>query len=134
MNNKIAYPAIAVIIFIFAAFVGVQKYNKSTGLPAELSQWQAVFLESGEVYFGSLEKYNSRFYKLSNVYYLKYGSALQQDSKPAGNAPEQKLNLIKLGGELHGPENVMYIASAKVMFIENLKDSSSVVQAMKKTQ
>jgi hypothetical protein len=134
LENKHIYRAVGVICCLVLLFMGVKIYQASVSLPSELSEWQAVFLEGGQVYFGHLEDHNQKFYKLANVYYLKYGTSLQQDVPNSDSAaPEQKLNLIKLGGELHGPENLMYIVKDKVMFVENLKASSPVVQAIKKT-
>jgi hypothetical protein len=37
---------------------------------------------------------------------------------------------VKLGSELHGPQDAMFIDSDKVMFWENMKDDSKVVQAI----
>ncbi len=93
---------------------------------------QAVFLSDGQVYFGKIENHNHRFAKLRNVYYLKQGSALQQDSEQGASVSSQNLNLVKLGGEVHGPEDEMFIAKDKILFIENLKGNSAVVAAIKK--
>ncbi len=95
-----------------------------TDLPEGLAEWQAVFLSDGQVYFGHLEEQNRNFFRLTEVYYLKYGL---EDS-----AASQNLNLIKLGGEVHGPENMMYIPKTQVLFLENLRPSSGVVKAISK--
>jgi hypothetical protein len=57
---------------------------------------------------------------------------LQQEKVGSGTQTLSKgnLNLIKLGGEAHGPEGDMYIAKDKILFFENLKDNSTVVQAI----
>jgi hypothetical protein len=62
--------------------------------------------------------------KLSSVYYLRTAG----DLSDAGAT----INLIKLGGELHGPEDVLHIPVEKILYWENLKDSSAVVQRMNK--
>jgi hypothetical protein len=54
------------------------------------------------------------------VYYLKSASELEQSN----------LNLVKLGGELHGPEDTIYIRKESISFWENMKDSSRVVQSI----
>ncbi len=93
--------------------------------------WQAVFLTDGQVYFGKLEDENSKYATLRNVYYLKYGSSLQQEKIGQGATSQSNLNLIKLGGEAHGPQSEMFISKDKILFFENLKESSSIVQAIR---
>ena len=82
--------------------------------------WQAVFLENDQVYFGRLSDSGAGYVTLSNVYYLKEASDLQQSN----------LNLVKLGGELHGPEDVIYIRKESITFWENMKSNSRVVQSI----
>lgn len=86
----------------------------------EAGKWQAVFLENGQVYFGRLATGGRNYVTLSNVYYLKAAG----DLSDAGAT----INLIKLGGELHGPEDVLHIPADKILYWENLKDTSAVVQ------
>ena len=135
MSNKIAYTIIAIILVIVLGFACFHFWHpKTTGeLPQNLTdKWQAVFLSDGQVYFGHLTENNKKFYQLTNIYYLKYGTKLQQDQAGDGTSSDQNLGLIKLGAELHAPEDVMYIDKDKVEFIENLKATSPVVKAMEK--
>ncbi len=81
--------------------------------------YQAVFLTNQQVYFGKLKEINANFFSLTDIYYLK---------DPSGG----DTSLVKLGNELHGPKDYMYIPKGQVLFIENLKDSSQVVQAIHK--
>lgn len=122
-NNKIRITAFLIAFLGVASFV----YHRNS-VPTDSSKWQAVFLTDGQVYFGKLGNYNSQFVLLDQVYYLKFSQGLQEGN--ANNISNRELNLIKLGGEAHGPENQMYIAKDKIQFIENLKDTSSVVQAI----
>ena len=128
MNKKIIILIIGLVVLIFLIFT----FKSKNDLPKNLGEWQAVFLSDGQVYFGHLEKNNNRFFTLSRVYYLKYSSLLQQNNNSDAQS-SQNLNLIKLGGEVDGPENSMYIDKSQIIFIENLKESSAVVQAMKKS-
>lgn len=91
-------------------------------VPAD--SWQAVFLENGQVYFGKLAEEGREYVSLSNVYYLKEASDLQQSN----------LNLVKLGGELHGPEDTIHIRKESISFWENMKDTSRVVQSIEGAQ
>lgn len=88
-------------------------------------KFQAVFLTNDQVYFGKLKDHDAKYVTLSEVYYLRTAADLESQ-KETGSG----LNLIKLGGELHGPEDTIYIPKASILFWENLKDSSKVVQSI----
>ncbi|MDO8537178.1 MAG: hypothetical protein Q7R94_02945 [bacterium] len=90
------------------------------------SEWQGVFLTNNQVYFGHLENYNRNYVVLKDIYYLRVAEPLQQGAQPPGPS----LNLVKLGSELHGPQDQMYVPKDKIMFWENLKSDSQVVQAI----
>ncbi len=117
---------VSVVTLLFASIAlygwGVLPFSSVPGLSSD--KWQAVFLSNNQVYFGKLSDENPSYVTLRNVYYLRTASDLQE-SKEGSN-----LNLIKLGGEVHGPEDVMYIPKASVVFWENLKDSSRIVQSI----
>lgn len=94
-------------------------------------EWQAVFLSNGQVYFGKIAKNNRAEIKLKEIYYLQVTQPLQQTEETATDANAQgELSLVKLGSELHGPTDVMTINRDHVLFIEDIKDDSSVVQAI----
>lgn len=95
------------------------------------SQYQALFLTNGQVYFGHISDLNNKYVTLTNIYYLQVQQNLQQGS--GGNTNSQ-VSLAKLGSELHGPEDKMHVASDQVLFWENLKNDSKVVQAITKYQ
>jgi hypothetical protein len=90
-------------------------------------KWQAVFLSNNQVYFGKLANESASYVTLSDVYYLRTAGDL--DNQSASN-----LNLIKLGGEVHGPENTIYIPKSSILFFENMKDNSRVVQTIISTK
>lgn len=91
---------------------GEDKINKSG--------FQAVFLTSGQVYFGKITGISETQITLENIYYLRV------NSNP--NATDQ--SLVKLGCELHGPEDIMNIERKNVQFWENQKDDSQVTKAI----
>lgn len=95
--------------------------------------WQAVFLTNGQVYFGKLQSVHGRYVTLTDIFYLQVSQPLQQPDN-ADNAQQPNLNLIKLGDELHGPEDAMYIERKNIMFWENLKSSSNVVRAIEEAR
>jgi hypothetical protein len=90
--------------------------------------YQAVFLVNDQVYFGKLSQHG-HWLELREVYYLA-----QPLQTTGANDTQQNIQLVKLGSELHGPEDVMYFGKDKVLFWENLKDDSRVVQKIKEHQ
>jgi len=105
------------------------KVNKESAL-ISTDKYQAVFLSSqdGQVYFGKLAVYNSDLYVLSDIYYVRVENPIQPEG--ASQAAQPNISLAKLGNELHGPQDVMYIARDKVLYWENLKDEGQVVKAI----
>lgn len=88
--------------------------------------WQAVFLSNGQVYFGHVTSTTPTKVVLQDIYYLQASGPLQ-----AGAEQQQKdLALVKLGAELHGPTDEMRINRDHVLFVEDLKDDSKVVNAI----
>ncbi|HZM63569.1 MAG TPA: hypothetical protein VFB59_00370 [Candidatus Saccharimonadales bacterium] len=77
-------------------------------------QFQSVFLKNGQVYFGKITRITATQITLENIYYL------QEDGG----------SLVKLGGEVHGPEDIMYIERVNVEFWENLKSDSEISEAI----
>ncbi|MBI5732957.1 hypothetical protein HY967_03290 [Candidatus Jorgensenbacteria bacterium] len=118
---------IVVVAFILWKALVVVGVLPSSDFPAVAgASWQSVFLTNNQVYFGHLKNYNREYVVLNDIFYLRVAEALQQGS----SQQPPSLNLVKLGGELHGPQDMMYIPKDKIMFWENLKDDSQVVQAI----
>lgn len=99
---------------------------------ADLAKYQAVFLANGQVYFGKLTDANSQTLVLEDIYYLRSAGNLQtSDDKNSTTTPADNFSLIKLGNELHGPEDKMSINLSQVLFTEDLKANSKVVEAIR---
>jgi len=94
-------------------------------------QYQAVFLTNGQVYFGKVSKTDDSYVKLNDIYYLQVQQQVQPEDKSKSSTDQPQVSLAKLGGELHGPEDVMYISRSQVLFWENLKDDGKVAKAIK---
>ena len=95
-------------------------------------QFQAVFLTNGQVYFGKVAKVDNSYVKLTDIYYLQVQQAVQPKDAKDTSAANQQVSLAKLGGELHGPEDIMYISRQQVLFWENLKKDGKVTDAIQK--
>ena|GEM_PF-221259 len=96
----------------------------------QTDKYQAIFLNSqdGQVYFGKLDVYNRDLYKLTDIYYVRVENPIQPEG--ANQAQQPNISLAKLGNELHGPQDVMFISRDKVLYWENLKDDGQVVTAI----
>lgn len=108
---------------------------------AKASGYSAVFLSNNQVYFGKVSDLNSEFATLKEVYYLKIQNSLvppQEGDVKVENKdqPQQKneLTLIKMGNELHGPTDEIKINSKHILYVEELKEDSKVVKAIKEYQ
>jgi hypothetical protein len=88
---------------------------------------QAVFLTNGQVYFGTIQSKTDREVVLTGIYYLQSDRGVNTG---ANLETQQDIKLIKLGNELHGPEDYMELNRDHILFIENLKIDSKVVKAI----
>lgn len=87
---------------------------------AEPDAYQAVFLGNDQIYFGHLKNMGSGYVLLTDVYYVKI------DENSVGQ-------LVKLGQiEPHGPKDEMVINKDHILFWENLRLDSPVVQTIQK--
>lgn len=111
------------------AFIVFGKGSRSEADFIKKDNYQAVFLDdqNGQVYFGKLSVANNKFYHLTDIFYVR----VEQVQPGNENNTNQNISLAKLGNELHGPEDEMFIARDKVLFWENLKDDGQVVEAIK---
>ena len=119
---------VVVVVGLAAAFSFLFSPRPGSAFAPDPQKWQAVFFNNGQVYFGHLLNYGEK-YVLTSVYYLHASQSLQP---PASTA--QGFDLVKLGGELHGPEDAVYFGKASMLFWENLKSDSQVVQAINNFQ
>jgi hypothetical protein len=92
------------------------------------SKWTGVFLTNGQAYFGHYYEGPSDKAKLYEVYYVLATQLQSQDPKAA---PQTQLSLQRLGGEIHGPTQEMKISKQQILFLEQLRADSPVVQSIR---
>jgi hypothetical protein len=109
---------IALALFVFV-FIGL---GCTTSL-GDKNKWKAVFLTSGQVYYGKLSKAQGQFYKLEDVYYIRLNQNPVNKDKP-------DVSLIKLGTEIHGPQDAIYLNRDHILYIEDLKEDGQLVKAI----
>lgn len=133
--KRFLWPVIIVIVLGVAGWFAWS--SMSSGATAiDSSKYQAVFFTNGQVYFGKLQSFNSGYLKLTDIYYLQSQQS-SGDNKNSANpqstsTDQNNVQLIKLGDEIHGPEDQMIISKDQVLFYENLKTDGKVTQSIKK--
>ncbi len=133
-SGKALYKVLAVLLVFVSiavlAWLGSKALSAATADSAvKAKEYQAVFLTNGQVYFGKVTHTDSSYVKLTDIFYLQVQQTVQPKDTPAAANPQ--VSLAKLGGELHGPEDVMFISRQQVLFWENLKDDGKVTAAIK---
>jgi hypothetical protein len=123
--RRVLLVIVVIVILVVAGIFGRALLQRAPGLADQIDRnaYQAVFLTGGQVFFGKAAVSDDAV-ALSDVFYL----APNTDS----SQPQQVGQLLKRGSELHGPRDPMLIARAQVLFIENMRDDSQVIAAIKR--
>ncbi len=148
-NSKIPWIILGVIVVVLILvailfrdrlFSGSQQMQKNTTTTtntaantSKASGYQAVFLSNGQVYFGKMSRSESQLPMLKDIYYLQVTQPPLQGSQQQGqqSQAQPQLSLVKLGNELHGPVDEMVLNRDHILFWEDMKEDSKVVQAIK---
>lgn len=117
--------ALGMAVILMLIFGGSKTSNQ--GQYVDSKKMQAVFLNGGQVYFGNITNTNDKFMRMSNIYYLRVNQQVQPNGNSSSN---QDISLVKLGCELHGPDDQMVINQDQVIFWENLKTDGQVAKAV----
>jgi hypothetical protein len=120
--------ALATVLLLGVIYVAAFANNTANNEDqyVDSTKLQAVFLNTGQVYFGNVKKLNTSYIVLSNIYYLQTSS-----TGTSANA-STSVSLVKLGCELHEPYDQMVINRSQVTFWENLQDNGQVATAVSK--
>lgn len=122
---------IIIIVFLSAALVALFKLSGMGGSSAgstdlsrkadpSASSYYSVFLTDGQIYFGEIAENNTYEMVLSNAYRMQ----------PNG----QTYSLIKLVDEAYGPTNQIFINRSQILFYEQLRKDSRVVELINKQE
>ena len=112
-------------LMVLGAMMLFQGCDKQGGTKENLTfttEYQAVLLTNGQIFFGKMEKAGSAYPVLKNVYYVR------QQMNP--ETKEMKSTLIKRSMEVHAPD-VMYINASSIAFIEPISPDSKLAQMIK---
>ncbi|MDL2363334.1 MAG: hypothetical protein QFB86_03060 [Patescibacteria group bacterium] len=120
--------ALAAILLVGVIAMASKGGNSQEEKYVDSTKLQAVFLNTGQVYFGKIKTLNSKYFVVSNIYYLQTSGGAATGSTASTNT---SVSLVKLGCELHEPYDQMVINRDQVTFWENLQDNGQVAQAVK---
>jgi hypothetical protein len=136
--KRLLWPLVvlAVVLLGIAGWLMWSNMNSSGAPGIDSSKYQAVFFENGQIYFGKLQPLDADHMKLTDIFYLQSQQSGKDSTNPQASSSDQSANsnmqLIKLGEEIHGPEDEMIVNKDQVLYYENLKDSGKVAQSIKK--
>ena len=155
MNKKILMVAVVLGVGLLGlvGYKAVAKRADSNGVGivggAKISKdkYQAVFLANDQVYFGKLKDLDSQYPVLEEVYYLvtagTTGSAnvgsevlgeVDEGAEGLAVSPdagvEEGFVLVRLGNEVHGPENKLVLNRDHILFVEDLKTEGKLTLAI----
>lgn len=130
-SKKNIIVIVLIVIVLAASVAGIGFFvsrGSSISSSIDSGKYQAVFFTNGQVYFGKLTQVNDGYFKLTNVFYLQAKDSAAETDKlqQATNGASNDVQLIKLGNEIHGPQDEMVISKDQVLFFENLKAEGKV--------
>ncbi|HUA13525.1 MAG TPA: hypothetical protein VL989_03440 [Candidatus Sulfotelmatobacter sp.] len=135
--GRVATVAIvAAVVILIVGLIGVVFANNDSGGDYNESKYvytdklQAVFLNTGQVYFGNIKELNSQYYVLTNIFYLQTNNSSGSSSSSSSSSSSNNVTLVKLGCELHMPYDQMVINASEVTFWENLQSNGQVAKAV----
>jgi hypothetical protein len=119
----------AIVVIVVLLLAGWFFFGRGTtsGI-IDSSKYQAVFFTNDQVYFGKLSQINDEYMSLKDIYYLQ--SKTTSDKTSPQTATQSDVTLIKLGNEIHGPEDQMIIPKDQIRFFENLKPQGTVSKSI----
>lgn len=127
-GSRIATNALLFVVALLVAAVVWFIYSSSPASQSKYvdgSKLQAVFLNTGQVYFGNVKSFNKDYLVLTNVYYLQ-----SSNGSSSSSSSNQNVSLVKLGCELHKPVDEMVVNTTEVTFWENLQGDGQVAKAV----
>ena len=138
--RAIVKKALLVTVAFFLLVLFDANYNTFSALKDGMQakgKWQAVFLSNGQIYFGHLSPYGMKYFVLKDAYYIQSSRVPAPAPQAEGAAPteteeqpqfETRNELVKVTGDLHGPENAMFIPREQILFWQNLRSDSGIVR------
>ena len=133
-KRKLLFITFIFSFIVLIAAAGVYLFYQTNISPAiNKNEYQAVFFTNGQVYFGKLQDINNDTMTLTDIFYLQAQPATKS-SNPQPTSSASDVQLVKLGNEVHGPEDQMVINKSQILFFENLSKTGKVSDSITKYQ
>lgn len=107
---------VALLLVVVAGAAGWWARGRTLAPKLE-TQYQAVLLVNGQVYYGKLEGFGSPYPVMTDVYYVQMGV------DPA--TKQTKSVLLKRGNEWHSPDRMM-LNARQILMVEPVTSGSRV--------
>lgn len=138
-SKKPLVLGLAILIAIALAAVAWFFFGRgSVATAIDGSKYQAVVLRdalSTPTYFGKLSVISDDYFRLTDVYYLqKKSDSTAASPQSVENQSASDFELIKLGNEIHGPEDEIIISKSQLLYFENLKPGGTVSKTISQSQ
>jgi hypothetical protein len=121
-----------IALLAIVGFLGFALNNKSLWIQKTEQKFNAIFLNNGQVYFGTIKHEDRNNLTLDNVFYVQM---VDQPVPPLkdGDLPTTKQvpQLVKKGDEFYGPLNTIRINQSQITSIEELSSGSQVLKDIK---
>ncbi|HWT40445.1 MAG TPA: hypothetical protein VN081_04230 [Dongiaceae bacterium] len=125
-SRKLWWIISIVIVILVAGSVVCFLWQNSSQVDS--NRYQAVFLSNGQVYFGKLHGYEGSRPYLTNVYYIQAPNTASATGTSSTDTSNQNQQLVKLGSEIHGPDDEIILNKSSILFVENLSNDGKVVK------
>ena len=90
-------------------------------------RYQAVYLTSGQIYFGKLQNSHGDFLTLKGPY-------IAQQKTDEDQATHAETSLVKVTQQVYGPDDSIALSANQVQFWQNLRADSKIVQTIESTK
>lgn len=118
---KITAGIIAVALIVFAVL-----WNRGTFDVQQIdgTKYQVVYMTNGQAYFGKLQNVKGDYLVIKTPYST-------QSTDGQDKTAEAQTTLIKISGQVYGPEDSIALRADQVAFWQNLRNDSKVSQAIR---
>ncbi len=124
VRDKRGLSGIAAVVLVACGLFLLAGCGSKSNIPVA-GDYQAVFMDTGQVFFGKLENTGSDYPVLKNVFYIR------QQTSP--ETKEVKSVLIRRGSEWHAPDR-MIIKARHIAAIEPVGADSQVAKLIKEAE
>ena len=124
-SRIVLFIVAVVVVIVLAVWAGIMIAGNFMGAKSTntVSPYSAVYLSSGDIYFGKLSWFPSPH--LTDVWYLQ---------RSQGQNNQVQVSVQPFTSVFWGPSNELDLNSKNIMFTTRLMNSSQVVQAIENPQ